>query len=134
MASPNHFRARKLSRLKNLPVDAVPVAGQSAVITSTTPVAVLAGVTGKCLFLTQLIIHNITIAEDPLLLIASDAAAPVGIVSCLPSTAGGNGGNVQFDFDPPWKVAVDDGITGESDAATGDTYVTANGWRGTPDD
>jgi len=115
-----------------LPADAVPFAAQSAVITSTTPVVIKAGVALKSLYISKLIIHNITIAEDPILLITSDASSPVPLVSCLPSTAGGNGGNVMFDFDPPAQIALTEGITGESDASTGDTYVTAVGWVGTP--
>lgn len=100
----------------------------SAVITTTTAVAIKAGTASKRLFIGGLRAVNKTTAEFPVILVASDNGTPVEHAYLVPGDIDQLGGDTQV-FDPPITVASGDGITGEATAATtGDTYVQAWGW------
>jgi len=118
--------------LSGLPSDAVPIHGTTAAdITDTSVVAIIAApAAGKALYISKLIINNKTIAEDPIITVQDGAGTPVVIAKVMPSTAGGNGGNAVFDFNPPVKLTTAKALNGKASAATGDVMITAVGWSG----
>jgi len=126
--------ALQIGKEKGLPSDAVPVSGMTASdITGTTAVAALApSASTKALYVTDILVHNKTIAEDPVITIQSNASTPVPILQCLPSTAGAGNGHFSAKFDPPVKVATGKSVMGVAASAVGDCRVTVNGYEGTP--
>jgi len=119
-------------RPSGLPADAVPIHGASTVITEAVAVEIIAAPSALlALFISQVIINNKTIAEDPVITVQDDAGSPVPICSVLPSTAGGNGGNAIFTFDPPVELTANQALDGIADASVGDVIIHASGWVGT---
>ncbi len=123
--------ARALQLASGIPAGATHREGVSAVITSVTPVVVLAApASGKKLRIRKLLIQNTTAAEKPIITLQTTAGSPVVHAVAAPGdpAVGGNGLLV-LDFDPPLKLAVDVGLNAKADSSVGDVYVTALGWE-----
>jgi len=123
----------EVGKLKGLPSDAVPVNGTSGEITTNTAVQILSpSAATKALYISKIVINNKTIGEDAIITIQDDEGTPNVHFRAMVSTNGGNGGNLQLDFDPPFKVVTGADLDGIAPATTGDTIVMASGWEGTP--
>lgn len=122
-----------MRRPSGLPANAVPIHGfNSTDITEAVAVEIIAApAAGLALFISKLIINNATVAEDPIITIQDDAGTPVEIAKVMPSTVGGNGGNVTFNFDPPVELTAVKALDGIASGSLGDTVVHASGWVGT---
>ncbi len=123
--------ARALQLASGIPAGATHREGVSALVTSVTPVAVLAApASGKKLRIKKIIIQNITNAEKPIITIQTGAGSPVVHAVAAPGdpAAAGNGLLV-LDFNPPLKLAVDVALNAKADSSVGDCYVTATGWE-----
>ena len=125
---------KTFDRLLGLPPDAEAVWGKTAAeITTNTAVAVLApSATNKALFISKVIANNKTIAEDAIITLQDNTGTPIVIARAMVSTAGGNGGNWEVNFNPPVQLAVGKSLMGIAPATTGDTHIFAQGWEGSP--
>jgi len=103
----------------------------SAVVTTTTAVAIKAGTSGKRLFITKISAVNKTTGEYPSLVVKTDNASPVTLGHIAPGapTATAMKARDELVFDPPYEVPAGEGITAETNVVTvGDSYVTAMGY------
>jgi len=122
-----------MRRPSGLPANATPVHGFNSTDISSTAVQeiIAAPAAGLALFISKLIIHNKTPAEEADITIQDDAGSPVEIANVLVSTAAGNGGNMVINFDPPVELTAAKALDGKAGGSLGDTIVNASGWVGT---
>lgn len=107
----------------------LPILGQllsatCAVVTDTTPVAVIAAPSdsSQSIYIHSITYTNKTVAEDPTLFLKDTAGTPATVDSVTLGDAGPQ--SVYRAFDPPLKVAAGMGVTLEAAASTGDSYAT----------
>lgn len=114
----------------SIPASATPFSGTSAVITSTTPVAVRAAVAGKRKWVTQIMASNPTPAEQVVIIVEDDTGTPVKIASLMVNDpAVGGGGFRTVVLDPPVEVAAGKAINARAHASLGDSFVTVLGFE-----
>ena len=117
-----------------IPEGATPVWGVNATaITTTTAVSIIADPAASIrLYITGLIITNVTAAELPTILIADTEGTPnkmLYVNTADLSVTSGSGGTRVIKLPQHMKVAATaTGITGEALSAVGDTWVTAFGY------
>jgi hypothetical protein len=112
--------------------DAVGVSGANGTdITDTTPREILAApASGKRFRITQIVAHNRTAAEVPIIIIEDGSA--VELYRFNLGAGGAADSRVIVDLHPPILVAVDESVAGQATTATGDTVVTLRGFEETP--
>lgn len=134
MANLDGWRALALSRAGQVPTDATTfVSANTTDITSTTAQTIKAAVASKAIYVTKLLLMNKTPAEAPVITIEDNTGTPVVHLGQLElSTAAGNEGFLELDFNPPIVLATGKALMGTSDGSTGDTIVCAYGFVGTP--
>ena len=116
-----------------MPDGAVAIWGLSAVVTTTTAVAVITNATASTrLYITQIVVTNLTAAELPVILIADDNATPNNMLYLAPGdlSVTHNGSTIIYTPKHPIKLTnAAEGITAEATAATtGDCHVFAQGF------
>lgn len=112
--------------LGGVPDDAKPfVAVNATAITSTTPVAIKAAVTGKRHWITGAFFSQPTAAEAGVLTLEDDSGTPIVIAKV--GFSGALQGPTMF-FEPPAEVAAGKAINGVGSAATGDAFITVMGF------
>lgn len=117
---------------RGVPKDATPfTAFNTAEITSSTAVAIVAAVAGKSVYITGLRASNLHATEVQDTIIEDTAGTPIESMHVHVPPAGG-GAIVDLQFDPPIQVAVGLGLSGSARASTGDVRVTVSGYVGTP--
>jgi len=120
--------------ITGIPEGATPVWGVNATaITTTSAVAIIADPAASVrLYITGLVITNVTAAELPTILIADTEDTPnkmLYVNTSDQSVTSGSGGTVVIKLPQPMKVAATaTGITGEALSTVGDVWVTAFGY------
>ena len=115
-------------QLEETLADAYPFSAESAVITTTTNVAVKAAVTSKRHWVTQLVVTNKTATEMTQVIVQSNTTTIATLAATDPVTAS-PGGSTVYKFDPPLEFASGEAINAKTvDATTGDIHVLAVGY------
>jgi hypothetical protein len=119
---------------RGYPMDATPIWGVTAsLISSTTVVTIIANATaGRRLYITQIVVTNITDAELPTIVIADNNASPNNIIYLEPGGSVATGGPsstiIWTPRDPVKLRNAGEGITGAATASFGDCHVFAQGF------
>jgi len=108
----------------------------AADITTTTAVAIKAGVAGSTIWITSCIVANSHATEDTTVILQSDNGTPVEFAHLPAPAMDINGGvGALYTFDPPIKVVAGDGVEGIGvTATTGDVRMSISGFIGVATD
>jgi len=128
------WAAMALGAAGAVPSDATPfVSANTTDITSTTPVTIKAATALKSIYVTKLLFFNKTPAEAAILSIEDNTGTPIVHLDNVElTTAAGNEGYLEYNFDPPMQIAVGKALMGKASGSFGDTIVFASGFVGTP--